>query len=610
MEAGRRAVRRRDRQRRAEAVPALTARAWSPSALQQYARCPYRFALRGIFGLRPAERPVGIQRMDPATRGQIYHEVQFELLRDLAARELLPVRPENLVDALERLDDALRTVTRARRRSSRPPSRRSGDSEVQSLRADLRGWLQQRAATEPDWTPEFYELSFGLKDPAGRDPRSRKDPVEIGGGFRLQGLDRPGGAARERRRARGGSQDRPRPGAEARKWSAAAKCCSRVLYALAAEKMLGEPVSVGRLYYSTIAQNYAAIDVPLNDWSRRRAAQALEIIDAAMRDGFLPAAPRKDGCKRCEYLPVCGPYEEERVAREVAAGVEGLEGTAGVAMSTPASRTRPELGGRSLRGYRQDHRAGRTASSKSSPAGTPVETIVAVTFTHAAAGNMKLRVRHELEQRRAQRARSRRAGAPRRRGALARPRLHRHHPRLLRATAAPPSGRGGRRSGVPGTRAARRAARLRRRLPALDRTASGVALAGADARPGAARLARDATASRSTSLRIAAWSLAEWRDFDAPWDKRGFDRDARLDGAARQGRSHARSAQSRRGRATCTTACSRSRVPGPRREGARAGKLDLERRRERAAAPAARAALAQRPASTAPRSRCSRRGRS
>src|SRR5947207_15894578 len=34
-------------------------------------------------------------------------------------------------------------------------------------------------------------------------------------------------------------------------------------------------------------------------------------------------------------------------------------------------------------------------------AGTPVEAIVRVTFTHAAAGNMKLRVRHELEQRRA-----------------------------------------------------------------------------------------------------------------------------------------------------------------------------------------------------------------
>jgi len=35
-------------------------------------------------------------------------------------------------------------------------------------------------------------------------------------------------------------------------------------------------------------------------------------------------------------------------------------------------------------------------------AGTPVEKVVAVTFTHAAAGNMKLRVRQELESRRGQ----------------------------------------------------------------------------------------------------------------------------------------------------------------------------------------------------------------
>ena len=88
------------------------------------------------------------------------------------------------------------------------------------------------------------------------------------------------------------------------------------LYALAAEQMLGERVAFGRLYYSTIAQNYTAIDVPVNDWSRRRAAQVLRVIDDAMRDGFLPAAPRKDGCKRCEYLPVCGPYEEERVGEK------------------------------------------------------------------------------------------------------------------------------------------------------------------------------------------------------------------------------------------------------------------------------------------------------
>jgi len=85
------------------------------------------------------------------------------------------------------------------------------------------------------------------------------------------------------------------------------------LYAMAAEKILGETVALGRLSYATIAQNYATVDVPLNEWTRRRATQVLQAIDDALRDGFLPAAPRKDGCKGCEYLPVCGPYEEERV---------------------------------------------------------------------------------------------------------------------------------------------------------------------------------------------------------------------------------------------------------------------------------------------------------
>jgi ATP-dependent helicase/nuclease subunit B len=88
------------------------------------------------------------------------------------------------------------------------------------------------------------------------------------------------------------------------------------LYALAAERLLGEPVVTGRLYYATIAQNYTTIDVQLQPWMRQRATQALRVIEDAMRNGFLPAAPRKDGCKRCEYLPICGPYEEERVAEK------------------------------------------------------------------------------------------------------------------------------------------------------------------------------------------------------------------------------------------------------------------------------------------------------
>lgn len=302
----------------------LTARAWSPSVLQQYARCPYRFALRGIFGLRSAERPAGIQRMDPADRGNLYHAVQFELLRDLAAAGLVPVTGENLAAALERLDAVLQTEAARAEADLAPAIPQIWRADMQSIRADVRGWLQQKALLEADWTPEFQELSFGLKNPAGRDPRSRAEAVTVSGGYQLQGsidlVERHSSGVVRVVDHKTGRIPEPRP-----ETVGSGEVLQPTLYALAAEEMLGEPVAVGRLYYSTIAQNYTAIEVPLHDWTRRRAQHVLEVINQAIVNGTLPAAPRQDGCKGCEYLPICGPYEEERVKEKSQAELKALK---------------------------------------------------------------------------------------------------------------------------------------------------------------------------------------------------------------------------------------------------------------------------------------------
>src|ERR1043165_2463797 len=108
--------------------------------------------------------------MGPATRGAIYHEVQYELLRSGEP-------------TLERLAEILECVAAKWEADLAPAIPQLWRSEVASLHADLRGWLQLR---EPDWTPQYCELSFGLTDPTGRDPQSRKEPVEVRG-FQLRG---------------------------------------------------------------------------------------------------------------------------------------------------------------------------------------------------------------------------------------------------------------------------------------------------------------------------------------------------------------------------------------------------------------------------------------
>ncbi len=355
----------------------LAQHAWSPSALQQYARCPYRFALHGIFGLRPQERPQPIQRLDPATRGQIFHEVVAQASRPEspsadpsgvglpacanrdpsrsnqgaspstpilsrllpacarpARGELFSRTPAPDANPLDRLDAILREVTDRWKEKLAPAIPQIWDSEVQSLRADLRGWLQHRAEADAGWTPIAAELSFGLADSAGHDPMSRKDPVAVlDGALLLKGaIDLVEKDASGRIRVVDHKTGRP-PEPHVR-WASGpvegpeiggGEVLQPILYALAAEQMMGEPVAAGRLHYATIAQNYASIDVPLTEWTRRHAAQTVAMIDTAIRDGFLPAAPRKDACKNCEYMPVCGPYEEERAAAKSHAELGALK---------------------------------------------------------------------------------------------------------------------------------------------------------------------------------------------------------------------------------------------------------------------------------------------
>ena len=162
-------------------------------------------------------------------------------------------------------------------------------------------------------------------------------------------------------------------------------------------------------------------------------------------------------------------------------------------------------------------------------AGTPVESIAAVTFTHAAAGNMKLRVRQELEARRAGEEdpaiQLRLSEAARSLDRAFIGTIHSFCAQLLRrrpveARVDPVF------QELAQPEAQRVFARVFRRWIEQRLSAPSPALNRALARL-AWRVERDGSEPLD-ELRKAAWNLTEWRDFDAPWEKRAFARDAHL----------------------------------------------------------------------------------
>lgn len=304
-------------------------RSYSPTALQSFASCPYKFLLRAVHGLTPRDTAQSLDELDPLQRGSIIHDVHFTLFERLDAGGFLPIGPGNLERAHDLLDEVLTVVVGEYRDLLAPAIERVWDDEIAAIRTDLREWLRRASLDTSGFAPRHFELSFGLAS-AGRsrhpaDPASKPEPVRLDTGLLLRGsidlVERhPSGFLRVTDYKTGKAD------AKADQVIAGGKSLQPVLYSLAAEKLFpgSDVVSGGRLYFSTRRGGFTEVLVTLDEEARSAAQQLTQTIGAAVRKPFLPAAPASGECQRCDYRPVCGPYEEFRSARKPQDSLEPL----------------------------------------------------------------------------------------------------------------------------------------------------------------------------------------------------------------------------------------------------------------------------------------------
>ena len=280
----------------------LSSKPYSPSSLQQYADCPYRFFLYAIQRLEPREAPAALEQMDPLTRGALFHETQHALMEELKAKDLLPITQAQLPQVLKALDQALDDTAHKYAEDLAPAIDRVWKSEIEELRTDLRGWLQHVALNQSTWLPEHFELEF--------------DQTPILDGYLVKGkidvVERHvvNGSLRITDHKTGSFPDKPPA------FVGGGKTLQPILYSLAARTELNAPVTSGRLYFCTRKGKYQDIDIRLNKDAEEKLATVLKTVDEAIGQGFLPAAPAPKACAYCDYSSICGPYEEQRVRRK------------------------------------------------------------------------------------------------------------------------------------------------------------------------------------------------------------------------------------------------------------------------------------------------------
>ena len=78
-------IRSTDMTKAALASQRLGARPYSLTALQRFSACPYQFLMAAVYRLAPLEEPAPLQKLDPLTRGDLFHQIQAAAMRRLQA---------------------------------------------------------------------------------------------------------------------------------------------------------------------------------------------------------------------------------------------------------------------------------------------------------------------------------------------------------------------------------------------------------------------------------------------------------------------------------------------------------------------------------------------
>lgn len=292
----------------------LGARAFSATSLQHFAACPYRFHLRSIVGLAPRQVPAPVEDLGPMERGSLIHEIQLRALRALEGGALLPLRPADLAAARSIVDALTSEVAERYREQLAPAIDRVWNDSIARARRDLAGWVDRLAQSE--WQPVYFELGFGLPPSERRDRRSLLEPVEIDAGIKLRGaidvVERAGSRLRATDNKTGRGPVRSRYLV-----IGGGQILQPALYAMVLAKLFPEDeVAGGRLYYCTERGAYEDEEVALDETARAAVDDLVAAVAAAIGGGFLPAYPAEGACGRCDYLAVCGPYEEIRTQRK------------------------------------------------------------------------------------------------------------------------------------------------------------------------------------------------------------------------------------------------------------------------------------------------------
>lgn len=297
--------------------------AFSPTSLEAWATCPYRYFLSNVLGVAALEQPEEVATITPLERGSLVHSILERFVREVQEQKVVPKHDQPWEEGHSRLLIALadREFQDAENRGV------TGKSLLWELvkaeiRSDLHAFLEEdfRIRREYGVSPHSVELAFG--NPRHGRKGSQSVPAVVWSGADSAGLSFRGivdrvDVAADNERALVIDYKTGSSGPFARLDEDSVDRGKRLqlpIYGLMARQLLGEDIEVRVAYWfvSTRGGFRMRPSVPmLLDGVLEPFRRAVGTITHGIGNGFFPANPGGtestplENCRYCDFDRLC-----------------------------------------------------------------------------------------------------------------------------------------------------------------------------------------------------------------------------------------------------------------------------------------------------------------
>jgi ATP-dependent helicase/nuclease subunit B len=290
----------------------------SASALETYARCPFRYFLSVALGLAQQEDPEQVFTLQPRDRGALLHDILQDFFLRLRQAGRLPVAAQDRTVLQSLLKQVTEEHCQSFTRSKATGFPLLWELEQERLHERLALLLEREYETDSDFLPTAFEAHFGVEVPDEAETFFPPVPVrftldaaeEIGLHGRIDRID----LSADSRRARLLDYKTGKP---IRGRFAGGTALQLPLYLFAARTLRPDLEWVAAQYVSL--NQTGGKEVPLftaDTWpeSLEMLRRVVSALVQGIRSGCFFATP--DSCYPCPFPLICGAQSEARATRK------------------------------------------------------------------------------------------------------------------------------------------------------------------------------------------------------------------------------------------------------------------------------------------------------